>query len=253
MGSETNSCQSCNIATGSRFGSKRSRTRRSRRSGSKSKRKMNKKMFGATLPSEMSNKGGSNDMSIFQSYTGMSPSQMMNQMQNIPTNLQSNFFRNIGTSYGSRKSRSMRSMRSMRSGYRGKVCPGCRKKKCECMYSFKSFGSKKICDGCRKKKCTCFYFSKIPTVARRFGSDFGPARSSFGPASSSFGKNLTGLSSIMSNSAPSDMSLFQSYAGLAPGQMSAHMAGVPVNLQTNFYRNLGSSYGSKKRTRRTRR
>lgn len=42
----------------------------------------------------------------------------------------------------------------------------------------------------------------------------------------------------------SDMSLFQSYTGMPPAQMQAHLDGIPTNLRSNFYTNL---YGSKKR------
>jgi hypothetical protein len=50
-----------------------------------------------------------------------------------------------------------------------------------------------------------------------------------------FGNNL---SSIMGNyRPPAEMSTFQQYIGEGPFQYNNHMAGIPVNLKSNFYEN----------------
>ena len=54
---------------------------------------------------------------------------------------------------------------------------------------------------------------------------------------SCFGKIDTSLM-FMGNTAPNKMSFFQQYTGMPPEQMENHLTGVPVNLRSNFYKNI---------------
>jgi hypothetical protein len=66
-----------------------------------------------------------------------------------------------------------------------------------------------------------------------------------------FGR-MTNLSGIMGNYQPGqEMSTFQQYTGMPPGQMKQHLAGIPMNLRSNFYTNLFGR--SKSRTMRRKR
>lgn len=56
-----------------------------------------------------------------------------------------------------------------------------------------------------------------------------------------FGKdaNMVGLSSIMGNYRPGDMmDLRSQYTGMTPSQYSRHVGEIPLDLRSNFYRNV---------------
>lgn len=46
---------------------------------------------------------------------------------------------------------------------------------------------------------------------------------------------MPGTYSIMSNTPPSDMSIFQQYTGMSPNQMKTHLENIPASLRDNFY------------------
>jgi hypothetical protein len=132
-----------------------------------------RKRFGKKLSKKFRSKRfGSSDMSLFQSYTGMPPSQMQDHFDNIPMNLRSNFYTNL---YGKKKNRNRNRF------------------------------SRKLMKKLRKRR---------------------------------FGKMNPGLSHIMGNTQPNDMSAFQSYTGVAPGQMENHLQNVPLSIRDNFYTDL---------------
>jgi hypothetical protein len=52
-----------------------------------------------------------------------------------------------------------------------------------------------------------------------------------------FGKIDSALN-FMGNSKPNDMSIFQQYTGMPPGQMETRLTQIPTNLRSNFYANI---------------